>query len=159
MNSNNDQRVAEARALRRVQRRQLVHQISLLVGLIIASTGSLVQSLYHREPYHTSSLSGENWVLELLVGHPERIRCELGVCQQVFGALISDLHEMGHGNSRHVSLEEQLAIFLYGCVTGLPVRHLGERFQRSNDTISRYVSTRINLIAQHLTNTFNTMIL
>jgi hypothetical protein len=36
-------------------------------------------------------------------------------------------------------LEEQLAIFLYACVTGLSVRHLGEHFQRSNDTISKYV--------------------
>jgi hypothetical protein len=44
---------------------------------------------------------------------------------------------MGHTNSRHVSLEEQLSIFLYTCVTGLAVRHVGERFQRSNDTISR----------------------
>ncbi|KIO00268.1 hypothetical protein M404DRAFT_153038 [Pisolithus tinctorius Marx 270] len=45
---------------------------------------------------------------------------------------------MGHGNSRFVSLEEQLAIFLYTSITGLSIRHVGEHFQRSNDTISRY---------------------
>jgi hypothetical protein len=44
---------------------------------------------------------------------------------------------MGHSSSRFVSLEEQLAIFLYACVTGLTVRHIGERFQRSNETISK----------------------
>jgi hypothetical protein len=31
------------------------------------------------------------------------------------------------------------AIFLYMCVTGLSVHHVGERFQRSNKTISKYV--------------------
>ena len=34
---------------------------------------------YNKIPYHTSALSGEAWVLELLNGHPKRIRCELGV--------------------------------------------------------------------------------
>jgi len=42
-------------------------------------------------------------------------------------------------NSRSVSLEEQVVIFLYTCVTGLPTRHIGERFQCSNNMISRYV--------------------
>jgi len=44
-----------------------------------------------------------------------------------------------HVCDRHVPLEEQLAIFLYASVTGLSIRHLGERFQRSNETISKYV--------------------
>ena len=40
---------------------------------------------------------------------------------------------------KKVTLEEQLTIFLYTCVTGLSVRHVGERFQWSNGTISKYV--------------------
>ena len=75
--------------------------------------------------------------MELLAGHPDRIRCELGVSHDVFAALISELWRMGYGNSKYVSLEEQLAIFLYASVTGLTIRHLGERFQRSNETISQ----------------------
>jgi hypothetical protein len=43
---------------------------------------------------------------------------------------------MGHGNSKYVSLEEQLLIFLYMYATGLTIRHVGEQFQRSNETIS-----------------------
>ena len=35
--------------------------------------------------------------------------------------------------------EEQLAIFLYTCVTGLSVWHVGEQFQRLNSTISQWV--------------------
>ncbi|KAJ3738765.1 hypothetical protein EV360DRAFT_21138, partial [Lentinula raphanica] len=33
------------------------------------------------------------------------------------------------------------------CVTGLSVRHLGERFQRSNETISRYFRLMCNAFA------------
>ena len=56
---------------------------------------------------------------------------------EVFSKLVQELHDLGYQNSRNVSLEEQLGIFLYMCVTGLTVRHVGERFQRSNETISR----------------------
>jgi len=59
--------------------------------------------------------------------------------RHVFYALLNMLHTSGCRNSKYVILEEQLAIFLYGCVTGLSVHHLGERFQHSNETISKYV--------------------
>ena len=94
--------------------------------------------LYDKIPYHTSALSGEAWVLELLNGHPKRIRCELAVHKHVFDALIKELSTMGLKPSRNVTSEEKLSIFLYKCVTGLSVEHVGERFQRSNDTISGY---------------------
>ena len=35
-------------------------------------------------------------------------------------------------------------IFLYTCVTGLPTRHIGERFQHSNDTIPQYICPILN---------------
>jgi hypothetical protein len=95
---------------------------------------------YHmKEPYHTSILSGYAWVQELLNGHPERIRTELGVHKEVFHALIKELRSMGHGDTKYVTLEEQLAIFLYTSVTGLTIRHVGERFQRANWTVSKYL--------------------
>jgi hypothetical protein len=90
-----------------------------------------------KEPYHTSILSGYAWLQELLHGHPERIHTELGVHKEVFHALIRSLRSMGHGDTRYVTLEEQLAIFLYISVTGLSIRHVGERFQRANGTISK----------------------
>jgi hypothetical protein len=122
----------------RIQIRRRLHQfVVLFLSIVVTATAAVLQSVEGREPYHTSVLTGEGWVMELLGGHPDRIRCELGVSLDVFSDLISDLRAMGHGNSRNVSLEEQLAIFLYAAVTGLTVRHLGERFQRSNDTISR----------------------
>lgn len=94
---------------------------------------------YWKQPYHTSALSGQAWVNELIHGHPDRIFCELGMRLHVFTAFCANLTLLcGFGTSRNgISVEEQAAIFLYGCVTGLSVRHLGERFQRSNDTISK----------------------
>ncbi|KAF9060559.1 hypothetical protein BDP27DRAFT_1177700, partial [Rhodocollybia butyracea] len=46
---------------------------------------------------------------------------------------------LGFETSRYgITVDEQLAIFLYTCVTGLSIRHVGERFQHSNETISQY---------------------
>lgn len=90
-----------------------------------------------RLAYHTSALTGAQWVMELITGHPRRIRTELGVSHLVFEQLLQEMTAMGQGASRHVLLEEQLAIFLYMAVTGNTIRHTGERFQRSNDTIAK----------------------
>ena len=75
--------------------------------------------------YHTSVLTGEGWVMELLAGHPLHTHMELGVSHEVFIALVDELHHMGHTDSKFVSLEEQVAIFLYTSATGLSVQHLG----------------------------------
>ena len=114
--------------------------MAMFMNIILTAIVSLLQLLHGRldpQPYHISILTGEGWVLELLAGHPERICCELGMQHEVFIQLITELHTLGHTNSWFVSLEEQLAIFLYCCVTGLIIRHVGEHFQRSNDTISQ----------------------
>ncbi|KAG6326654.1 hypothetical protein ID866_12435 [Astraeus odoratus] len=48
---------------------------------------------------------------------------------QVFRDIIYELQSQGHCDSSFISLEEQLAIFLYTCITGLTIRHVGEHFQ------------------------------
>ena len=117
----------------------------LLINIVTHCTLLLLlEARSDPQPYHTSILSGAGWLTELLLGHPDRIRCELGVCKHVFEELVNDLRSMGHGDNRHVCLEEQLGIFLYSCVTGLTVRHVGERFQRSNDTVARCVAFNTN---------------
>ena len=90
------------------------------------------------KPYHTSKLSGAEWVQELMDGHPERIKTELGMRLHVFKNLVTTLRACGLRTSKYLLCEEQTAIFLYGSVTALSTRHLGERFQHLNDTISRY---------------------
>ena len=95
--------------------------------------------LYDKTPYHTSALTGAGWVLELLNGHPECIHNELGVHKHVFYALIDALQNAGVQSSKHVFIEEQLAIFLYTCVTGLSLCHVSERFQCANETTSKFI--------------------
>ena len=84
-----------------------------------------------------SALSGEVWVNELIFGHLERIRTCLSIRVHVFLALVPELRLYGLKDSRYITLKEKVAIFLYACVTGLSVELVGERFQQSNDTISR----------------------
>jgi hypothetical protein len=82
-------------------------------------------------------LTGAEWVEELIYGHPDHIRTELGMNVHVLLTLVKELRSLCHlDDSRHVTLREQVAIFLYMSVTGLSVRHVGEQFQRSNETIS-----------------------
>jgi hypothetical protein len=122
-----------------LRRRWVVGLILLLINIVAHCTVLLLLEAHRDpEPYHTSILSGAGWLMELLLGHPDRIRCELGVSKHVFEVLVNELRSMGYGDNRSVCLEEQLGIFLYSCVTGLTVRHVGERFQRSNDTVARY---------------------
>ncbi|KAF8877640.1 hypothetical protein BD779DRAFT_1448405, partial [Infundibulicybe gibba] len=70
--------------------------------------------LYWKQDYHTSALTGAEWVQELIHRHPERILCELGMRLHVFTALVHELRiTSGLKDSRHLALEEQVAIFLY----------------------------------------------
>ncbi|KIK14211.1 hypothetical protein PISMIDRAFT_17463 [Pisolithus microcarpus 441] len=124
-------------------------RINKSAGALIALLSLLAAaSRNNREAYHTSILSGQGWVDELLNGHPQRIRNELGVHKHVFLRLISILQEGHFRESRNVTLEEQLAIFLYAMVMGLSARHVGERFQRSTDTISRYFKKMVEAFSE-----------
>ena len=98
--------------------------------------------LYFKQPFHTSPFKGIDWVNDLLHpdNHPECIRTTLGVHRHVFNGLVSVLRQMGYSNSKHVMLEEQLAIFLRACVKVESVVDLGEHFQRSDDMISKCAS-------------------
>lgn len=116
----------------------------LLLGMCPYVTNSVFLAVYlysspyyWKQPYHTSKLSGQAWVHELMHGHPDCIRTELGMHLHVFLAFVAELRVNGLKNTRYVMVEEQAAIFLYMCVTGLKIRHVGERFQHANATISK----------------------
>ena len=114
----------------------MVRLFSLFIRVIILNLVAIIQAQHLKQPWHTSMFTGQMWVLELLAGHPECIHTEPGVHAHVFYALKNELCELGYSDSKFVTLEEQLAIFLYCSVTGLTVRHLGEQFQWSNETIT-----------------------
>ncbi|KIK25445.1 hypothetical protein PISMIDRAFT_96751, partial [Pisolithus microcarpus 441] len=46
-----------------------------------------------------------------------------------------------------VTVAEQLGIFLYTCGTGLSTWHVGERFQHSPDTITRYFKIMLHFFS------------
>lgn len=81
-----------------------------------------------RQPYHTSALTGADWVIKLMAENPRHIQTELGVSHLVFVELLAEMTAMGLGGSRHVTLQEQLAIFLYMSITGNTIWHTGEHF-------------------------------
>jgi len=121
------------------QRQMLITQAAgIFVNTAIAGALTIIELLYNKMPYHTSVLTGADWVRELLAGHDRRIQSELGVHKEIFQELLVSLtHSGGIGPSKHVALEEKLTIFLYICVTGITFGHAGEHFQCATDTISK----------------------
>ena len=77
----------------------LIQMAGMAITALAAATVVYASPLYDKTPYHTSALSGADWVLELINGHPERICCELGVHKHVFHALIAYLQNIGCSHS------------------------------------------------------------
>jgi len=93
-----------------------------------------------KTPMYDSALTGEDWLREILNGHPSRFHDNLGVSKYAFLKLVRELQMYaGLRHSKHITQEEQVAIFLHLCRTGGVHRQLRERFQHSPDTISKYV--------------------
>jgi hypothetical protein len=79
--------------LRPEVRRIFLQHILDLLHVIIHAVCEVMSANTRNDPipYHTSILSGQQWVLELLHGYPECIRCELGMHREVFIQLIAEL--------------------------------------------------------------------
>ena len=118
--------------------RKLIAGMFLVLKEVLSHVILMFQSPGIRIPYHTSILTGEGWVLELLHGHPNRIKTELGVYKEVFEALVAEISNIGaHSPDEQISVQVQVAIFLYIAVTGITIRHAAERFQHTTATISK----------------------
>jgi hypothetical protein len=118
-------------------KRKSLSLIATMAGIAVV-TPLLLSS--PRVPMHTSILTGRAWLDELLVGHPERFKRQLGVAKHVFHRLSKELQQLsGLCNSKYVTADEQLAIFLHLARTGDSNRMLQERFQCGGETISKYL--------------------
>jgi hypothetical protein len=118
------------------QRKALIATVITLttVGVVLQTS----EVRYNPKPYHTSILTGEAWVNEMIDGHPDRLMDNTGVRKHVFNRLKKELVQKGGLMARrHVGITEQIGTFLYQLVTNLSVRKMAERFQRSNETISK----------------------
>jgi hypothetical protein len=58
-----------------VLNQQIINIVILLVNVIFPTIEWIFHATHHsiRQLYHTSILSGEGWVQELLHGHPEEV--------------------------------------------------------------------------------------
>lgn len=132
-----------------------------IIGVVsgVATMLSHIAPSLDKKPIHTSALTGELWVKELLAGkwhsflikcsislnitqgHPERCRRQLGMNRHVFKRLLRELERnCGLCSTKYVSAAEQLAIFLRMARSGEHNRDMQEHFQRGGATISRYIS-------------------
>ncbi|KAJ6478272.1 hypothetical protein C8R45DRAFT_772815, partial [Mycena sanguinolenta] len=65
-------------------------------------------------PRHTSILTGQDWLDELINGHPDRCLDQLGMYPPAFLLLCWEFEKNGGlGDSRHITSQEQAAIFIY----------------------------------------------
>jgi hypothetical protein len=110
----------------------------MMVLLAGAAAAAAFASRYDKTPQHTSALTGQDWVNELLSGHSGRFYNQFGMHRHVFCKLLETLRSLtGFDDTRYVSAEEQLMIFLHFARQAKSNRALMERFQRSGDTISK----------------------
>lgn len=100
----------------------------------------------HLERYYISKLRGAQWVKEVLDAPAKKIRLCFGVTLEVFQYLVDCLGPLGLNDNGPIKFAEQLAIFLFTCVTGLPFVHGAERFQHAPATISRFVTHSFHCI-------------
>jgi len=119
-------------------RRRLQQYVALFLSIILsAATNCCWESYITREPNHTSILTGEGWVMELLAGHPEHIHCELGVHHSCLWS--PHLGPSGDGTWQLKMLGFHLktgyAIFLVCICDSLTIRHIGGAFSEVNETI------------------------
>jgi hypothetical protein len=102
------------------------------IATVLGAASAITSGNRDKRPMHTSILTGQRWLEELLNGHSTRFYNQLGMKKHIFCRLLSELQvKSGLCNMKHVKAEEQLAIFVYLCRTGSSSRLLMERFQCS----------------------------
>ncbi|XP_020270930.1 uncharacterized protein LOC109846115 [Asparagus officinalis] len=119
--------------------------------LITACTTSAIATYYYKyiykEPCMTSHQRGEDWMREILNGHPIRCVNAFRMESRVFLLLCEELQsKYGLTPSRNMTVVEKVGIFVYTIALGLSNRDVGERFQRSGETISRTITQVLEAI-------------
>ncbi|KAM0903096.1 hypothetical protein ACQ4PT_018891 [Festuca glaucescens] len=107
---------------------------------------AIIEALYAREEssanrtrIHTSILTGDMYVKEVLEGHELRCKRDFQMEKHIFHNLVECLRERCLlRDTDFVSMEEQVAIFLYAVSMNASNRTLQGQFQHSGETISRY---------------------
>jgi hypothetical protein len=100
-----------------------------------------------KKPMHTSKLSGACRVNEILSGHESLSKRNFRMEVSVFHALVTKLREKQLlVDTRAVSVEEQVGIFLYALAKNASNETLQDVFQHSGETISRHFGVVLDAI-------------
>ena len=54
----------------------MAHLFTFIIRIIVLNVAAIIRSRYFKQPWHTSMLTGQMWVIELLAGHPEHMILE-----------------------------------------------------------------------------------
>ncbi|KAL4568308.1 hypothetical protein LXL04_023917 [Taraxacum kok-saghyz] len=120
------------------QRNYLLSLVALtnLEESVVAAT--YFYTYIYKEPCMTSIQTEEAWVNDILNGNPIRCVNVFRMSATMFRQLCNELEvHYGLKQSRRISVKEKVALFLYTLALGLSNRDVGERFQRSGETVSR----------------------
>jgi hypothetical protein len=98
MNPHNDDNKDDEDELEQQRRMVIAQAADIFVNTVVAGALIIIEPLYNKTPYHTSALTGADWVQELLASHDRRIQNELGVYEEVFQRLLDSLTCSGIGS-------------------------------------------------------------
>ena len=79
----NQAKMPRQRTVPAAQRRAILATILYMVQCATLAVSLYASQWYWKQPYHTSALSGAEWVEELIYGHPKRIKSCLGMCYEL----------------------------------------------------------------------------
>lgn len=119
---------------------------AILAIMIEQGDLDLTESLAKR-PCRTRPFTGHQLIFDILNGHPDRGYDHFRMTTTAFSALRDALFQTGLvQNTRNMTIEEQLGIFLYCVGHGVANRVLAETFQHSGETISRHFNNVLRAI-------------
>lgn len=104
-------------------------------------------SYFIKDAVHESSLSGRNYIEEILIGNSQNCFNLFRMDTGCFMLLANELRRRKFlKDSRLVNVEEQLAIFLFTLGHSERNRVMQDRFQHSGETISRHFNRTLDAI-------------
>ena len=108
-----------------VQQRQLILAAAYAVHVFGFVIQLYAAPLYWKQDYHTSKLTSAQWVEELIYGHPDRIRTELGVHVHVFLILVEVMESGIYVGSLTPGMFLSRSKLQYFCICVLPASQSG----------------------------------
>lgn len=117
------------------------------IHFVLPTLGDSSQSSCIRRPMHTSKLTGGCRAHEILTGRERLCKRNFRMEVDIFHALVNKLREKEYlTDTIYVSVEEQIAIFLYTVAKNATNETLQDWFQHSPDTIHRYFKAVLEAI-------------